>query len=197
MTRNITHVLYMNFTKWSCFSLKKNISQVMLHTSATSVLHSMKYLKHLSIIVIINMILNLVQHGSSLQSVLGSLHTRNLEAHSKEKFLNWICRDLLTMKFWHSEQSRISAKHPSQALLLSCELTNKKWNEWERRKNLAEKSRRKNLMCNSEILWQAEEAATILSLGWGEATYCWHGLIHWPFIFGCACTMEWDTWLNP
>ena len=28
MTRNITHVLYMNFTKWSCFSLKKNISQV-------------------------------------------------------------------------------------------------------------------------------------------------------------------------
>ena len=28
MTRNIMHVLYMNFTKWSCFSLKKNISQV-------------------------------------------------------------------------------------------------------------------------------------------------------------------------
>ena len=168
----------------------------MLHTSATSVLHSMKYLKHLSIIVIINMILNLMQHGSSLQPVLGSLHMRNLEAHSKEKFLNWICKDLLTMKFWHSEQSRISAKHPSQALF-SCELTNRKQNEWERRKNLAERSRKKNLMCNSEILWQGEEAASIFLQGWGEGTYCWYGLIYWPFIFGYACTMKWDTWLNP
>ena len=188
----------MGFREWSCFSLKKNISQVknVAYFSNKCVIQY-KIFKDLSIIVIINMILNLMQHWPSLQPVLGSLHMRKLEARSKEKFLNWICRDLLTMKFWHSEQSRISAKHPSQGLLLFCELTNKKWSEWQRRKNLAEKSRRKNLMCNSEILWQGEEAATILSLGWGEATYCWHGLIYWPFIFGCACNMEWDTWLNP
>ena len=123
-------------------------------------------------------------------------YMRKFEAHSKEKFLNRICRDILTMKFWHSEQSPISAKHPSQALF-SCELTNRKQNEWERRKNLAERSRKKNLMCNSEILWQGEEAASIFLQGWGEGTYCWYGLIYWPFIFGYACTMKWDTWLNP